>query len=150
MKTTGNPRSTVSLAGHPIHVMLVPFVIGFYTGAFGADVAYAATQDPFWARAAIWLIGVGIIMSAFAATVGFIDFIMEPRIRDLSAAWWHLGGNILLSAVSIVDWFLRYEEGNEAGSHHYIWLSLAAVLLLLFNGWKGWEMVYSHKVGVAD
>jgi len=145
-----NPRSTISFAGHPVHVMLVPFVIGFYTGAFLSDVGFAVSGDPFWARAAIWLIGAGIFMSALAATVGFLDFILEPKIRDLSAAWWHLGGNILLSAVSIVDWFLRYEEGEVAGSHNYIWLSLVAVLLLIFNGWKGWEMVYSHHVGVSD
>jgi uncharacterized membrane protein len=31
-----------------------------------------------------------------------------------------------------------------------IWISLATVLLLLFNGWKGWEMVYRHHVGVSD
>lgn len=145
-----NPRSTISVAGHPVHVMLVPFVIGFYTGAFLSDVGFAVTGDPFWARAAIWLIGSGIVMSALAATAGFLDFILEPRIRDLSAAWWHLGGNILLSAVSIVDWFLRYQEGFVAGSRDYLWMSLVAVLLLAFNGWKGWEMVYSHHVGVSD
>jgi len=145
-----NPRSTISIAGHPVHVMLVPFVIGFYTGAFLSDVGFAVTGDPFWARAAIWLIGAGIVMSALAATVGFLDFILEPRIRDLSAAWWHLGGNILLSAISLVDWFLRYQEGDVAGSHNYLWMSAVAVVLLVFNGWKGWEMVYSHHVGVSD
>jgi uncharacterized membrane protein len=29
-------------------------------------------------------------------------------------------------------------------------LSLLVVALLLFTGWKGWEMVYRHRVGVAD
>lgn len=29
-------------------------------------------------------------------------------------------------------------------------LSLIVVLILLFTGWKGWEMVYRHRVGVAD
>jgi uncharacterized membrane protein len=24
------------------------------------------------------------------------------------------------------------------------------VVLLLFNGWMGWEMVYKHRVGIAD
>jgi uncharacterized membrane protein len=26
-------------------------------------------------------------------------------------------------------------------------LSLIAVLILLFTGWKGWEIVYGHRVG---
>jgi uncharacterized membrane protein len=140
----------MSVAGHPIHVMLVPFVIGFYSAAFLGDLAFAGTGDPFWARGAFWLIGAGIVMSALAATIGFLDFILEPRIRDLGAAWWHLGGNILLSVVSIVDWILRYQEGFVAGSHDYMWMSGVAVLLLLFNGWMGWELVYSHHVGVSD
>jgi uncharacterized membrane protein len=29
-------------------------------------------------------------------------------------------------------------------------MSLVVVLILLFTGWKGWEMVYKHRVGVAD
>jgi uncharacterized membrane protein len=29
-------------------------------------------------------------------------------------------------------------------------LSLVAVIILLFNGWMGWEMVYRHRVGVRD
>jgi uncharacterized membrane protein len=29
-------------------------------------------------------------------------------------------------------------------------LSLIVVLILLFSGWKGWEMVYRHRVGVSN
>jgi uncharacterized membrane protein len=29
-------------------------------------------------------------------------------------------------------------------------LSLIVVGILLFTGWKGWEMVYRHHVGVSD
>ena len=29
-------------------------------------------------------------------------------------------------------------------------LSLVVVCILLFTGWKGWELVYRHRVGVAD
>lgn len=145
-----NPRSTVQIAGHPIHPMLVPFVIGFYVGAFAADLAFAGTGDPFWARGAMWLIGAGIVMSVLAALAGFIDFVAEPAIRMLPAAWWHFGVNALVTLISVVDWCLRYVDGNEAGSHSYVWLTLLVTLLLLFSGWKGWEMVSKHHVGVAD
>jgi len=145
-----NPRSTIQIAGHPIHVMLVPFVIAYYTGAFASDLAYAATQDAFWAQAAFWLIGAGIFVSVFAATIGFIDFLAEPRIRAISAAWWHLGANVVMSGVSIVDWYLRFRSGAESGSHDYLWLSGLTFLLLLFSGWQGGQMVYRHRVGVSD
>ena len=29
-------------------------------------------------------------------------------------------------------------------------VALAAVVLLLFNGWMGWELVYRRHVGVSD
>ena len=145
-----NPRSTVSIAGHPVHAMLVPFVIAFYTAAFLADIAYAGLLDPFWARASFWLIGAGIVASAAAATIGIVDFIAEPAIRELGAAWWHLGANIVLALVSVLDWLLRYEIGADAGSKGYIWLSGASVLILLFSGWKGGQLVYRYRVGVKN
>jgi uncharacterized membrane protein len=150
MQISSNPKSTVQIAGHPIHVMLVPFVIAFYTGCFAADLTYTYTADPFWARGAFWLLAGGVVFSALAATVGLIDFVVEPRIRALRAAWWHFGGNALAAVISIADLYLRMREGDEAGSHDYLWMSLIVFLLLLFNGWQGWEMVYKHHVGVAD
>jgi uncharacterized membrane protein len=145
-----NPRSTVSIAGHPVHAMLVPFVIAFYVSAFLADLAYSRTLNPFWAHAAFWAIGAGIVASLGAATAGLIDFIAEPAIRELRDAWWHLFANGLLSLVSILDWVLRYAVGADAGSRAYIWLTLASVLILLFSGWKGGQLVYRHRVGVRD
>lgn len=145
-----NPRATVQIAGHPVHVMLVPFVIAFYIAGFAADLAFARTLDPFFARAAEWSIGLGVLFSAAAATAGLIDFLFEPAIRDLSAAWWHLGGNVAMSLTSILDVVLRWEVGAEAGSRAYVWLSAAAVALLFFSGWMGGQLVYRHRVGVAD
>ena len=150
MSINSNPRSSIQIAGHPVHVMLVPFVIAFYTGAFAADLAFAWGGHPFFARMAIWLMGAGIVMSVPAATIGFIDFLLEPKIRNLSAAWWHLGANILMSLVSITDWYLRYRDGAETGSHEFVSLSAATFLLILFSGWMGGQMVYRHRVGIAD
>src|ERR1700679_963107 len=150
MNLSRNPRSTVQIAGHPIHVMLVPFVIAFYTGAFAADLAFAYTADPFWARGAFWLLVGAVLVSVFAATIGLIDFLAEPRIRALSEAWWHFAANALASLISIADLYLRHIAGVEAGSQRYVWLSGIVFLLMLFAGWMGGQMVYRHQVGVSD
>src|SRR5262249_15939418 len=96
------------------------------------------------------LLGPGIVMSVPTAVLGLVDFLGEPAIRAIKQAWYHLIGNVLLTLVSIVDWYLRYQEGAQAGSRDYLWLALVGVLLLLFNGWVGWEMVYRRHVGVSD
>ncbi len=145
-----NPKSTISIGGHPIHVMLVPFVIAFYTATLAADLAYGHSGDAFWARGAFWLLAAGVVASAAAATVGLLDFLFEPKIRAINAAWWHFGGNALMSTISIVDLYLRWRAGVEAGSRDYAWLAGLAFLLLLVNGWLGGRLVYEHRVGVAD
>src|SRR5947209_3181453 len=97
LKETGmngaNPRSTASIAGHPIHPMIIPFPIAFLTSALVTDLAFWSTRRPMWAEASLWLIGAGIVMALAAAIFGFADFFGERRIRDLSDAWQHMIGN---------------------------------------------------------
>ena len=74
-----------------------------------------------------------------------------PCIRDITDAWLHMAGNLIAVVLALVNWYVRYRSGATAGVFPWgIWLSLATVLLLLFNGWKGWELVYRHHVGVSD
>ena len=146
----GNPKSTASIAGHPIHPMLIPFPIAFLVSAFVTDVVYWSAGDTLGHRVE-WLLGAGVVMALVAALFGFTDFFGEPRIRGLSDAWQHMIGNLIAVVLALVNWYIRYRSGTAAGVLPYgIWMSLATVLLLLFNGWKGWEMVYRHHVGVSD
>jgi uncharacterized membrane protein len=53
--------------------------------------------------------------------------------------------------LAAINWYIRYRTGAVAGVFPWgILISFGTVLLLLFNGWKGWEMVYRHHVGVSD
>ena len=108
------------------------------------------TGYPIWATAATWLLGAGLVMAALAALAGLTDFLGEQRIRDLSDAWWHAGGNIVAVLISLYNFYTRYASGAAAVVPTGLVLSLIVVLILLFTGWKGWEMVYRHRVGVAD
>ena len=99
----------------------------------------------------MWLLAAGIIMALVAALFGFIDFVGDARIRDVSDAWQHLIGNLVAVVLVLINWFIRYKFGATAGVFPWgFWISLFTVLLLVFNGWKGWGMVYRHHVGVAD
>ena len=52
--------------------------------------------------------------------------------------------------IELYNWYSRYEHGTAAIIPTGLILSLIVVLILLFTGWKGWEMVYRHHVGVSD
>lgn len=147
---TGNPRSTASIAGHPIHPMLIPFPVAFFVATLVCDLVFASNGDPGWAAATEWLLGAGLIMAALAAVVGLIDVFGDERIRNLRDAWLHAGGNVVIVLIELYNWYIRYSGGAEAILPTGLILSLISVLILLFTGWKGWEMVYRHRVGVSD
>jgi uncharacterized membrane protein len=145
-----NPRSTASIAGHPIHPMLIPFPIAFFVATFVCDVVFWQTSNTMWATAAIWLLGAGIVMAALAALAGLTDVLGEPRIRALNDVWWHAGGNVVVVLIELYNWWIRYTAGTSAVVPEGLVLSLIVVCILVFTGWKGWEMVYRARVGVAD
>jgi uncharacterized membrane protein len=146
---SANPASTAKIAGHPLHPMLIPFPVAFLVGAFLADLAFVGTGDEFWARGAMWMIGAAIVMALLAAVAGFTDFLSEPRIRNLSEAWQHMIGNLAAVVVALVNFGLRASNGAAAAVKPWgVALSLVVVCILLFTGWKGWEMVYRHRVAV--
>jgi|SRR3954470_13689393 len=146
----GNPRSTASIAGHPIHPMLIPFPIAFFVATFLCDLAYLNTLNGEWVTATLWLLGAGLIMAALAAIAGLTDVLGDQRIRSLGTAWLHAGGNIIVVLIELYNWYTRYQHGANAVIPAGIILSGVVVLMLLFTGWKGWEMVYRHRVGVAE
>ena len=145
-----NPRSTASIAGHPIHPMLIPFPIAFFVATFVCDLVFWGTRNVSWFDATLWLLGAGLIMAALAAVAGLTDVIGDAQIRALSTAWWHAGGNVLVVVIELINWFLRYTQGSKAVLPTGIILSAIVVVILLFTGWKGWEMVYRGHVGVSD
>jgi uncharacterized membrane protein len=131
--------------------MLIPFPIAFLVGAFVTDLAFLGTGDGFWARSSMWLIGAGIVMALVAALAGFTDFFGEARIRALTDVWYHMVGNLTAVVLAIISFLLRFGQGAEAAIKPWgVILSVIVVGILLFTGWKGWEMVYKHHVAVLD
>lgn len=145
-----NPRSTAQVAGHPIHPMLIPFPVVCFVLTFVADLAFWKTGTDFWASASLWLLGIGLVMAALAAVAGVIDLLGDDQVRNLSDAWQHAGGNVIAVLIALYNWYSRFEHGTSAIVPTGLALSLIVVLILLFTGWKGWEMVYREHVGVSD
>jgi uncharacterized membrane protein len=145
-----NPESTAQIAGHPIHPMLIPFPVAFLVATLVSDLVFLRTGNPGWATASLWLLGTALAMAALAAGAGLIDFFGDSRIRDLSAAWHHMIGNVIAVVLALINWYRRYATAEPAMPSGSVILSLLVVLILLYTGWRGWEMVYKHRVAVSD
>lgn len=150
MNGNGGPgiRSTASVAGHPLHPMIIPFPIALLVILPVVDFAFAFTSDPFWARAGLWLAGAGLLSGLIAASVGLIDFITLPIVRRHRAAWIHAVGNGMAMAVTFVSFWMRLEDPVAAVVPSGILLSIVVAIILTITGWYGGELSYRYWIGV--
>lgn len=139
-------RSTAAINGHPIHPMLVPFPIAFFVAALLTDIAFAVDGSPTWAVASLWLLGAGLVGAALAALAGFTDFFGNSRVRQFRAGWLHMFANLTVVVIELVNFLMRLSDIGVASSTGLM-LSAAAVVILLFSGWQGGELVFRHGVG---
>lgn len=139
-------RSTFAINGHPLHPMVVPIPIALFVAALITDLLFVVDGSAGWAEASRWLLGGGLVGALLAAVGGFIDFAANSAIRELRDAWMHLFANLTLVLIEGVNLILRLPDRTVAGSFGLA-LSIAGVLVLLFSGWKGGELVFRHGVG---
>lgn len=144
----GNPRSTASIAGHPIHDMLVPIPVTCFVGTLVSDIVYWKTAAMMWANISAWLLTVGLVVSGFAVIAGLIDFLGERRIRAIPAAWIHGLGNGLALVLAIVNAFVHSRDAYTSVVPTGLILSALVVLILGVTTWAGSSLVYRHGVGV--
>jgi uncharacterized membrane protein len=144
-----HPRSTAKIGDHPIHPMLIPFPIVCFVGTLVTDIVYSRNLDPGWATASHWLLGIGLVMAALAATAGLTDYLGDERLRRLGDALKHMLANVAAVVIEAVNLALRIHNNDFIASTG-IWLSAVAVLILIYSGWKGGDLVYRHGVGVRD
>jgi uncharacterized membrane protein len=147
-KPSINPRSRASLLDHPLHVMLVPVPIVCFVGTLVTDIVYWRTAVMQWANISAWLLVIGLLFGVLAATAGLIDFLSEPRIRDLRAAWIHGIGNVAVLALSVINALIHTRDAYTSVVPSGLILSGLVVAILLITGWNGWTMVYRDGVGV--
>jgi uncharacterized membrane protein len=148
-RSHGHPQSTAKIGGHPIHPMLIPFPIVCFIGALVTDIVFLNNHDAGWATASRYLLGIGIVMGLLAAVAGLTDFMGSERIRSMGDAVKHMLANVTAVVLSIVNFFVRL--GNDSAiSGIGIILSAVVVLILIYSGWKGGDLVFRHGIGVDD
>lgn len=145
--STFSPRAAI--AGVPVHAMLVPFPIACFTGALLTDIVYASSAQVQWANFSAWLLAFGVLMGSLAALFGLIDAFSAPPSRRPPIIWWHMGGNILLLAIALINNFVHARDGWTAVVPTGLTLSAITVLLMIVTGFLGHRLAYRHGHGGA-
>lgn len=144
----GHPHSTAKIGGHPIHPMLIPFPIVCFIGVLVTDIVFLNNHIHGWATASRYLLAIGIVMALLAALAGLTDFFGDKRIQG-SDAIKHMLANVTAVVIEIVNFFIRLHTDAPIGGIGIV-LSAIVVLILLYSGWKGGDLVFRHGIGVRD
>jgi uncharacterized membrane protein len=139
-------RTPASIAGHPIHPMLVPIAIGCFVFSFASDLICCATGavEPWNTLAYYTMIG-GILGALAAAVPGLIDLLSLPEsIRKTAVT--HMIINLTVVALYACNVWMRHNAPHDLKVPMI--LSTVAILMLLVSGWLGGKMVFEGGVGV--
>jgi uncharacterized membrane protein len=147
---TGDMKAKATLLGHPIHPMLIAFPLGLLPVAAIFDITYLCTHNGHWADVSYWMIAAGIIGALIAAVFGFVDWLGIPQeTRAKYIGLIHGVSNFIVVLLFIVSWFMRRPVPTMP-SLLAIVLGWIGIVIALFAGWLGGELVYRLNMGVDE
>ena len=142
-------HSRAAIHGHPLHPVMVHFPVAGLVALVGADAGWILTGDAFWARAGLWLAGVGALGGWLAALAGLVDLVTVRRIRHMVVAWCHAILAVMLLSLASFNWLLRLGDPQAHILPWGVYISLLTAGLVAATGYLGGRLVYENAVGVA-
>jgi uncharacterized membrane protein len=144
--------SKASIAGHPVHPMLIPFPLALWVTSFIADVIFYFYRNPSLLLIAKFTLAAGILGGLAAAVPGIIDWLAIRNQEVKRIANWHARLNIIALVIFAASLYLRTKYGASWVGYSLtipFLLSLVGVILIGISGWLGGDLVYKHGVSVA-
>jgi uncharacterized membrane protein len=141
-------ESKFKFAGHPLHPILIAFPLGLLPTAVAFDTTALLLSQNRWFNISFWIMAAGILGGIAATVPGLVDWIAIPNdTRAKAIGSWHGGGNALVLILFAMSWFIRRGHA-EVPTNGALVLSFSAVVLALFTGWLGGELVDRLGIGV--
>ena len=142
-------KSHASIAGHPIHPMLVPFPIALWIFSLASDFIYLfGFGGPVWKDIALYTMVAGVGGGLAAAVPGYLDYRAITEPLTVKIAQRHMIINFSLVLLFSVNVLLRLSSGPHILAP--VFLSAVGIAGLVISGWLGGELVYVKGVGVED
>lgn len=139
------PKSTV--AGHPLHPMLIVAPAALIPFGFILDAMYRSSRKESYANAAYYSLTGGLVGGLAAGAAGAMDYLsIQPRTEVKRTANLHAVLNVSALAVTAANLLMRRNKPEHAGGS--LALSAAAALGVLVSGWFGGRMVYEQGMRV--
>lgn len=146
-------RTKASLAGHPIHPMLVVIPLGALPTALVFDALQAWQGPGTWRLAGLVAGVVGVVGIALAIVPGYVDYRASVPKRGAvhAVARAHMGLGLALLGYFALLTLLRWAT-LESPSAWAAWITLVASALgnlgLVAQGYLGGELRARHRLGV--
>lgn len=140
-------NSRIAIFGHPMHPTLVHFPVACLLLLVGSDAAYLYSENAFWAKASLWLAGIGALSGWIASSVGLIDLVTIQRIRRKLLGWCHAIVAVMMLSLASLNWLWRYLDPTDLLPWAIV-LSILTAVLVGLTGALGGTLVYEEAVGV--
>ncbi|MFL6676525.1 MAG: DUF2231 domain-containing protein [Massilia sp.] len=139
------PKST--LAGHPLHPMLIVAPAALLPFAAILDAMHRATDNDDYANAAYYSLAGGLIGGLAAGVAGAMDYLtIQPQTEVKRTANLHAALNSGALALTAANLAMRKNEYKHTGGS--LALSALAAFGVVVSGWFGGRMVYEQGMRV--
>jgi uncharacterized membrane protein len=139
------PKST--LAGHPLHPMLIVAPAALLPFGFILDAMHRFTDNDDYANAAYYSLTGGLVGGVAAGVAGAMDYLtIQPQTEVKRTANLHAmlnGGALALAAANVL---MRKDQPKHRGGS--LALSALAAAGVIVSGWFGGRMVYEQGMRV--
>src|SRR4051812_15492510 len=106
-------RTPASIAGHPLHAMLIVFPVGLLVFSLICDLISLASSDATtWAAVARYTMAGGFIGALVVAIPGLIDLrsITDAKVKKIGVM--HMSLNLLAVVLYAINLWLRFHGAN--------------------------------------
>jgi len=146
--------SKFSFLGHPLHPPFTHFPLALWSISLLWDVLGLWRGEVMWWQLSFWSIAAGLVMALPAAVTGFIEYVTLPQEQKaaLRIATRHMIVVMVSASAYTGSLILRGDAAIPADDTLLpaVGLAVFGFVSIQIGGWLGGELVYKHRVGIAE